>query len=209
MSINQPIRAYDPNDAEVLPGLLQSQCGTMDEPTFRSRAVPLDAFRLTPKWNNNRHYLFALMMMAASFERRINAGHSGLMVEAAKTIVRFTYPEVSKIYRERGVVLMLPDGALTEIANEYAAEMAGSDELRQQVREMLSIYRQLVVDDRAFSAIDAMFSEYEEQKSSLGTMNMWRDYVELLLKQSPNRVLFHLRRLISSCLRVHDAVFHG
>jgi len=201
-----PMKGIDPNDPEVLPGLRRSQCGTVDIPKLFDGPLPFEAFRLSPNWGANRYDVFLTMMLCASGERRINAKHGGLLDEAAETVVRLSYSELQPIYRERGVVLYALS-SLKCAANELACEMATDPQLKTEAVEMLRDYREFVTQQAEYVELDEIFLCYPAQQSPLETMNMWRDYTDVILSKSRNKTAFALRRFLSTCIRVRDAVF--
>lgn len=172
--------------------------------------VSLEAFRLVndceQSWARDADSLFVVALLMKSADRRLKAGHAGLMIEAAQTIVGFYAPAVSRMYLDRGILADLSESECDRLANELATDMANSQSLKREVAEMLRVKRTIVLENEEWSKLGSELTYHGECEAPLATMNRWLDYVEYLKSIGYYEYVVRLHRLLVCCLRVHNAV---
>lgn len=173
-------------------------------------SLPLEAFRLVESdelsWAHV-DYLFVFALLHKSADRRLKAGHAGLMVEAARMIVNGFASAVARMYLDRGIVVDLSDSERDRLARELASDMAQSQSLKRETVEMLAIHRQIIIESDEWCELSSELSQFGEIERPLATLNRWLDYVEYLKGIALYEPVVRLHRLLVCCLRVHDAVF--
>lgn len=195
----------------LLPGEPQRLRGEPADHVRYVHSLPLDAFRLVHgddvSWTRDLAWVFTVALFQASRNRRIRTGSKGLMLDAARLVIRHFERPVFRLYRTRRMLVLLTDEARDELAVALASEMRGCFELKYEAGKFLEFVCEAIAEtNEDFEGNTRIFS-FNRSYSANQVLNIWLDELEYMREKGLYRPFIHIHKTIIDCARVWDAVF--
>lgn len=170
--------------------------------TFKRNAVAPD-----PMVNLGIEPIFVTNLFAASNARRMRQGSKGLILEAARATVEFFQGSFAARQRAEQPVFHWTAADYDALAKEVAGLLATNPKVRLIVARWLDEYRVELLSDPQLTKSIPYLTNYNSSEVAMDTFNRVLDYIEHVECFAEYIFFFDLKRHVTKCVRVGEAIF--